>query len=306
MLIIVAGFSLAEAQELKLPLYQGQVPNALRAPREEIVEEKDGMMKLWKVESPEIAVFFPSRKYATGEAVIICPGGAYHMLAYDLEGTDIASYLVSKGITAIVLKYRLPAAESSKVRWESPLLDAERAVRIVRSQAKEWGLKPDRIGVMGFSAGGHLASTLSTHFSAENPQAKDPVDRFSSRPDFSWLVYPVISFSDALTHMGSRKNLLGQEWNNSDLVHHFSNELQVKEDTPPAILIHGVDDQAVNYKNSMVYFEACQQKGVHAAMFLYPQGAHGFGLAVGQEGLSGWLDQCIAFTRGLPTANEAH
>jgi acetyl esterase/lipase len=198
------------------------------------------------VQKPDIAVFLPSKKNATGEAVIVCPGGGYSILAYDWEGSDIARWLNSRGITAFVLKYRLPLSKSNIVPHKSPLMDAQRAMRLVRFNAEKWNIDPGKIGIMGFSAGGHLASTLSTHFDGGDPVSSDPVERMSCRPDFSVLVYPVITFTEEFQHSGSRINLLGEDADES-LVRYYSNELQVTEDTPRAILIHADDDTAVPF-----------------------------------------------------------
>jgi acetyl esterase/lipase len=230
--------------------------------------------------------------------VIICPGGGYNILAYDWEGTDIARWLNSRGIAAFVLKYRLPGSKSNIEPYKSPLLDAQRAMRLVRSNAEQWNVDPGKIGIMGFSAGGHLASTLSTHFDEGNPSDPDPVERVSCRPDFSILIYPVISFTGDFTHAGSRRALLGEE-PGQELVNNFSNELQVTKETPPAILIHAGDDTGVPVENSMVYYQALRAHQVSSELHIYPYGGHGFSLAIGKGHLSTWTDRVIDWIRSL-------
>ena len=279
------------AQNQVLPLWEGDPPNYRDTGEETIIENRD-ILVVSNVQKPEIAVYLPAKRNATGEAVVICPGGGYHVLAYDWEGIDIASWLNSKGIAAIVLTYRLPDASCNIVPNKSPLMDAQRALRTVRANAEKWNVDPEKIGVMGFSAGGHLASTLSTHFDAGDPASKDPVEQVSCRPDFSILMYPVISFSDEITHAGSKQNLLGE---NPDpkLVEYFSNELQVTEDTPPAILIHSADDDAVPVENSIAYFNAIRKYSDLSELHIYPYGGHGYSLAIGMGHLSSWPDRVI-------------
>ena len=279
------------AQNQVLPLWEGDPPNYRDTGEETIIENRD-ILVVSNVQKPEIAVYLPAKRNATGEAVVICPGGGYHVLAYDWEGIDIASWLNSKGIAAIVLTYRLPDASCNIVPYKSPLMDAQRALRTVRANAEKWNVDPAKIGVMGFSAGGHLASTLSTHFDAGDPASKDPVEQVSCRPDFSILMYPVISFSDEITHAGSKQNLLGE---NPDpkLVEYFSNELQVTEDTPPAILIHSADDDAVPVENSIAYFNAIMKYSDLSELHIYPYGGHGYSLAIGKGHLSTWPDRVI-------------
>ncbi|MBK1878743.1 alpha/beta hydrolase [Pelagicoccus mobilis] len=266
-------------------------------PNQEAVEDfeehvhEDGIVKVSKVTRPSIEVFLPSPKIATGDAIVICPGGGYWLLAYDLEGTDIASYWVSQGVAAIVLKNRLPGSPGQRIRHKSPLLDVQRAIRTVRYNAGLWGINPKRIGIQGFSAGGHLATSASTLFDSGSAASDDPIERESSRPDFSILVYPVISFQESFGHSGSRSQLLGDS-PDEKLLNRFSGELQVTENTPPAILIHSADDEGVSYLNSVSYFNALQSAGVSGELHVYPNGGHGYGLAVGQGYLSEWPTRC--------------
>jgi len=203
-----------------------------------------------------------------GTAIVICPGGGYRNLVTGPEGTGIARWLSSHGITGIVLEYRLPGADPFL-----PLSDAQRAIRTVRAKAPEWNLDPNKIGIMGFSAGGHLASTAATHFDDGNESAADPIERISSRPDFAILIYPVISMGE-YAHAGSKANLLGEDPRRS-LVKLFSNELQVSPSTSPTFLAHAVDDKVVSSVNSQVFYEALLKHDVPARYLELPSGDHG-------------------------------
>jgi acetyl esterase/lipase len=286
----------ASSQSFKLGLYpEGMIPNYQDVGEKEVWDTTD-IVRVSKVQVPDIKVYLPSKKNRTGDAVIICPGGGYWILAYDWEGEDIAKYWNSKGIAAIVLKYRLPTSEAQLEAHKSPLMDAQRAMRLVRYHARDWGIKADRIGIMGFSAGGHLASSLSTHYDSGNPASPDPIERISCRPDFSILMYPVISFTGDFQHSGSRQALVGED---EELMNYFSNELQVTEDTPPAILIHSTDDNAVPVENSIVYYQALVKNGISAEMHIYPYGGHGYSLATGQGHLAGWTERVWEWVKSL-------
>ncbi len=279
------------AQNQILPLWQGDPPN-YRETGEVTIWDTADIVRVRNVQKPDIAVFLPSKKNATGEAVVICPGGGYGILAYDWEGSDIARWLNSRGIAAFVLKYRLPGSKSNIVPHKSPILDAQRAMRMVRSNAAVWNIDPGKIGIMGFSAGGHLASTLSTHYDAGDSSNPDPVEQVSCRPDFSVLVYPVISFTEDFQHSGSRINLLGEDAD-EELVKYYSNELQVNEDTPPAILIHSDDDKGVPVENSIAYYKALRANKVSSELHIYPYGGHGYSLAIGKGHLATWPNRVI-------------
>lgn len=283
---------------MTLPLWPaGKVPNYQKTAE---VEKRDtgDIIGISLVQSPEITVYLPSKRIATGQAIIICPGGGYSRLAYNWEGTDPARLLSARGIAAIVLKYRLPNSKSNITPHLSPLMDAKRAIRIVRANAVKWNIKKDRIGIMGFSAGGHLASTLATHFDAGNVTADDSIERQPSRPDFTVLVYPVISMSKSIMHAGSRNNLIGAG-TDSSLEKRYSNELQVTKETPPTFLVHATDDKAVPVENSMLFYQALKDNGVAVEMHIYPTGGHGFGLAVGKGYLETWTDRLVDWMRGL-------
>ncbi len=274
-----------------LPLWEGTPPNHQDSELTEQAEQRGNIYWYYQTQTPAVEVFHPSKGAATGQAVVVCPGGGYWGLAYDWEGTDTAAWLNSVGVTAIVLKYRTPEDASNVTPWLSPLLDAQRAIRFTRAHAEEWGIDPAKVGIMGFSAGGHLASTAATHFDAGDPDATDPIDRLSSRPDFAILIYPVISMDAAITHPGSRNNLIGEN-PSAELIAEYSNELQITAETPPTFLLHSGDDGAVPVENSLRFYRALIAAGVPAEMHLYPYGEHGFGLAVGQGRLQGWTARC--------------
>lgn len=257
----------------EMPLYNGSVPNSKPAPNKENAVTKDNVTRISKVSVPTLTVYKPVN--ANGMSVIICPGGGYGILAFDKEGTRVAEEMNKWGITAFVLKYRLPDDTTNIDRSLAPLQDAQQAVRLVRSKATEWGLKKDKIGIMGFSAGGHLASTAATHF-ASNADATNK-DTSSVRPDFAVLIYPVISFDSTITHKGSRNNLVGATAS-AEQIKLYSNELQVTAKTPPSFLVHAGDDGAVPVENSIRYYQACIKYKVSAEMHLYTKGGHGFGM----------------------------
>ena len=243
---------------------------------------------------PEPTVtYFPARK-GNGTAVVVCPGGGYTKVCYGKEGIAIARWLNTLGISAFVLKYRLPA---EGYVHPIPLLDAQRAIRIVRSGARKYRIKPDRIGIMGFSAGGHLTSTTGTHIDYGDKTARDRIDRVSSRPDFMILVYPVITFEEPYAHMGSRNNLLGEQNNDQEMVKLLSNNLQVTSDTPPNFLAHAKDDVKVPVENSIFFNQACEKAGVPSELRVYEQGGHGFSL--GREGTDSmqWTSDCENWLR---------
>jgi len=289
LLIVVIIQSLSVlGQDYNLPLYNGEIPNSIKTVAIEKTEKKD-IILVSNVQTPDIAVFLPTKRFATGQAVVICPGGGYWVLAYDLEGTDIAKYLNSIGVAAIVLKYRLPVYENCKIPNKAPLMDAQRALRLVRSNAKNWNINPQKIGVMGFSAGGHLASTLGTHFDYGDKTSKDSVERQSCRPDFMILMYPVISFTDSCSHSGCISALLGTK-PDKELLKLYSNELQVSEDTPPAFFALADNDNAVATENSLLMYKALHRKHISAELHIISEGSHGFGLGTGNEHIASWTN----------------
>jgi len=285
------------AQDTILPLWPpGNIPNHFKSSEKEIHEQKE-ILRISKVQVPTIEVYLPSKRDATGEAVLIFPGGGYGILAYDWEGTDIAKFLNGKGIAGIVVKYRLPSNVSQTDKKYVPLIDAQRAIRLVRSKVEEFNIQSNKIGIIGFSAGGHLASTLGTHFNEEVYQTIDGIDKESARPDFMALAYPVISFGPN-THSGSKINLIGEE-ESSELSDYFSNEKHVSDQTPPTFLLHATDDAAVPVENSLLFYKAVKDKGVSATMHIYPKGGHGFGLGLHDEHLKDWGKQMIDWIESL-------
>jgi acetyl esterase/lipase len=242
-------------------------------------------------DEPVLFLTRPATDLATDAAVIVCPGGGYGHLSMDKEGSHIAEWLNSFGVTAFVLRYRHAGTGH---QHPTPMQDGQRAIRTVRARSSEWGLEPKKIGVMGFSAGGHLASTLGTHFDAGAPAAVDPIDRVSSRPDFMILCYAVISLTADYTHTGSRDNLLGKN-PDADLVRSLSNEFQVTSKTPPVFLFHTDEDHYVPTENSVAFYLALRHAGVQAELHIYQNGGHGVGLARGIPGTRDWPDRCKAW-----------
>lgn len=294
-LLTFLATNLAFSQNHTLNLWPGLPPlQKVSDQQEKFVQE--GIVRISNVQIPTIEVYLPTQQISTGEAVVIFPGGGYGILAYDWEGTDFAKWLNSQGIAGIVVKYRLPLSPSLTDPKEVPLLDAQRAIRLVRQYAESWKINPSKVGIMGFSAGGHLAATLSASFAHQLPLEKDAIDNLSARPDFSILVYPVISFQGAPTHGGSRKNLIGDPAN-PELIKRFSNELQVTANTPPTFLVHAQDDKAVPLENSLLYYQALHAKGVKAALHIYPTGGHGFAFGLGKEAVSGWREVLLGWLK---------
>jgi acetyl esterase/lipase len=289
--LIFAASGLCAQSNTVVQLYEGRVPNSKLFPNKEASVYKDNVTRIEKVSVPTLAVYKSSTP--NGRAVIICPGGGYSILAFDKEGTRVAEEMNKWGVTAFVLKYRLPSDSSNIDKSLAPLQDAQQAIRYVRSNAKALGIHPNQIGIMGFSAGGHLASTAATHsdLNADNTNK----DTTSVRPDFAILIYPVISFDSSITHKGSRNNLVGANAS-PDRIITFSNELQVNGNTPPTFLVHAGDDGAVPVENSIRFYQACIKNKVPAEMHLYPKGGHGFGMNNKtttdnwMERLSNWLN----------------
>lgn len=251
-------------------------------------------------DKPSITVYLPPADKATGAAVVVCPGGGYGFLAVDHEGKEPAQWLNQRGVAAFVLRYRI----APRYKHPAPIDDAQRALRTVRARAKEWNVDPHKIGIWGFSAGGHLASTAATHFDDGKADAEDPIDKVSCRPDFAILCYPVITFLPPHSHNGSRDNLLGK---NADekLIESLSNDRQVTAQTPPTFLFHTDADRGVVPENSILFYAALKKAKVPAEMHIYEKGQHGVGLAPGDPVLSTWTQRLEAWMkgRGLLTKN---
>jgi acetyl esterase/lipase len=268
-LMIILSMGMASAQDYTLKVWPAGPPddNGITLP-----EEKYDGVRVRNVTVPEMYVFLPEKAKNTGAAVLICPGGGYQILAMDHEGYDMARWFAERGVAGIVLKYRMPNGHH-----QIPSGDARRAMRMVRARAAEWGINPSKVGIAGSSAGGHLASTVGTRYDAGNPEATVVEERFSCRPDFMLLLYPVITFREEFGHMGSRRNLIGQG-NDYSLVSHYSNELHVTKDTPPAFLVLADDDKSVVPRNSIEFYSALKENEIPAEMHIYQKGGHGFGL----------------------------
>jgi acetyl esterase/lipase len=282
------------AQTKVIDIWQSKVPGAIPNPDYKlVVDSSNNWIKMRNISNPMLDMYPAPAGKSNGTAVIICPGGGYWALAIKHEGSEIAAWLNSIGITAFVLKYRLPDNSMMTDKAIGPMQDAQEAVRIVRRHAKEWNIKPDKIGIMGFSAGGHLASSLSTHFSEKT---YEPADSTSARPDFSLLIYSVISMDSSITHSGSRDNLLGEK-PSKEVVKHFSNELQVSKQTPPAFLVHSIDDDAVPVQNSINYAMALKKFNIPCELHVYQTGGHGYGLGRSSNTESSWPEACKKWLR---------
>lgn len=284
LLLTLCVNGLLSAQKEVIELWENGVPNAVYAgDYKEVYEEAIGKMS--KVTNPSLTVYVP--KNPNGTAVIICPGGGYEYLSIQKEGYKTAEWFNAIGITAFVLKYRLPNDIIMENKAIGPLQDAQESVRYIRRNASRWNVDPGKIGVLGYSAGGHLAATLSTKF---NEKVYENSDDVSARPDFSLLIYPVISMTSHTTHKGSKNKLLGKDAS-AALVDQFSTEKLITPETPPAFLAHAVDDKAVIVENSLLYFVRLRESGINAELHMYQSGGHGFGL--GKDGTSkSWTEDC--------------
>ena len=288
MILLIINLSMAQQREIKI--WEENVPNSIHtADYQEDYNEKED--RLSKVTNPTLTVFEP--EHPNGTSVIICPGGGYQFLAINKEGYKTAEWFNTLGITAFVLKYRLPSDEIMKNKSVGPLQDAQEAVRYIRHHAEKWNLNPNKIGVLGYSAGGHLAASLSTKY---DEVVYENVDDTSAKPNFSILVYPVISMKNEITHKGSRNKLLGESAS-KELIEQFSTENLINAKTPPTFLVHALDDKGVVAENSIDYFLKLRQHQVISEIHLYQNGGHGFGL--GNKGSSqfwtkqaqNWLEQ---------------
>jgi acetyl esterase/lipase len=246
---------------------------------------------------PTLTIYLPPPEKATGAAVVICPGGGYGHLAMDHEGHQIGRWLNSFGVAGFIVKYR-HRNSGAGYGHPAPLQDAQHAIRTVRSRAAEWKIKPDRIGIIGFSAGGHLASTAVTHFNDKVYDPRDDIDKASARPDFGILIYPVISLAAPYTHRGSGRNLLGTD-PDKKLLASLSNETQVTPETPPTFLIHTWEDKVVPAENSIYFYLAMRKVKVPAEMHLFLKGRHGFGLGQTHGAVSAWPDLCEKWMENL-------
>lgn len=287
--VFFIGLINTNAQQV-LPLYNGEIPNAIASSKNE--QTDTAIDRVMYVSKPTLTVFLPPKKIANGAAVIICPGGGYGSLVIKREGYDVAEAFAKMGVAAFVLKYRLPDSSIMKDRATGPLQDAQQAIKMIREKAIAFNVDKNKIGIMGFSAGGHLAATAGTHFTKILVDNKDSV---SVRPDFLILVYAVISFNDSLTHSGSKNNLLGAAPSEA-LVKEFSNELQVTKETPPAFLVHASDDAGVPAENSIRFYQALIKNGTAAELHIYARGGHGFLL---YPSPNEWITRCKNWMKSI-------
>lgn len=270
-----------------IPLYPGNIPNSKPAADEETTTNENGITIIRNISKPTLTIFLPPKEKANGTAVVICPGGGYWVNAASHEGTDVAKKFNEMGITAFVVKYRIPNEKWLINPEIGPLQDAQQAIKTVRENAAKWNVDPSRIGIMGFSAGGHLASTAGTHFKKEvieNP------GHTSLRPDFMILIYPVISFT-AIGHRGSAEQLIGKN-PSPEKIKEYSNEMQVTPETPPTFLVHASDDDVVPVMNSIVFYDSLINNKVKAEMHIYQQGGHGFGMYI-RNTKELWMNTCF-------------
>jgi acetyl esterase/lipase len=289
-LILLMSVMISIAQDKILKVWPDGAPN--HNGMDEPEEKYDGI-RVRNVSEAEIYVFLPEKNINTGAAVVICPGGGYMIEAMDHEGFDMAKWLQAKGVAGIVLKYRLPYGHH-----EIPSGDARQAIRIVRANSEEWGIDKTKIGIAGSSAGGHLASTVGTRFSAGDEESKLPLANVSARPDFMLLLYPVISFKEEFGHMGSRKNLIG-EGNNWQLVKYYSNELHVTENTPPTFLVLADDDTGVMPRHSVEFYLALKENNIPAEMHIFREGSHGFGMNKKNLPVDQWPDLFYSWLKAI-------
>ncbi len=283
-----------EAQQT-ISLYDGNVPNGKPYSTKEKWEPQDnGDTIVRMISQPTLSVFLPAKEKATGAAVVICPGGGYWLASIVKEGFAVARQFNEYGIAAFVLKYRIPNDSSMTNKSIVPLQDAQRAIQLVRMRAAEWNVDENKVGIMGFSAGGHVASTAATHF--QRSYLGDG-NKTNVRPDFAIFIYPVISFQDSIAHVGSRTQLIGKATSRS-LRDSFSNELQVTKQTPPTFLVHASDDNGVSVMNSIVYYEALIRNKVPVEMHLYKSGGHGFGMK-NPTSDDLWMERCRNWMRSM-------
>jgi len=285
---------------LASPAFAQDYLRAVDTPKTELLwpNGAPGAVGTEDVDKPSITFYQPSRPQATGTIVVICPGGGYGALAMDHEGHQVARWFTAHGVAAAIVKYRL----GPRYHHPAPLQDVLRAIRVVRSRAAELGVKPERIGVMGFSAGGHLASSAATLFDLADAKAADGLEAIPSRPDFAILGYPVIVFGADVTHKGSQRNLLGEN-PPADLVTRLSTDRQVTAKTPPTFLFHTSEDAGVPPQNSVAFYLALKNAGVPAELHIYEKGPHGVGLAPDDRELSTWPDRMLGWMRGRGLLN---
>lgn len=272
-LLLLASQQSYSVEPLKLNLWEGEAPLATGN------EPKD---------VPHVIVYIPENSTKPTGAIVICPGGGYGGLAMDHEGHQIAAWANDMGLAGVIVSYR---HRGKGYGHPAPLLDAQRAIRLTRAKAKDWNIDPDRVGILGFSAGGHLTTTVLTHFDLGKKDSSDPIDQQSCRPDFGVVCYAVIALGESFTHRGSQRNLLGKDAS-PELIESLSNEKQVTENTPPCFVWHTAEDKVVPAENSLRFYSALVQHGVPAELHVFPKGRHGIGLGKTIEGAKQWPELC--------------
>ncbi len=285
-LLLISSIMKIHAQT-EMPLYADEIPNSKPAENKEKHSNESGILIISDISIPTYTIYQPKVQNDKRSAVIVFPGGGYFITASGHEGSDIAKSLNEVGVTAIVIKYRIPSDRTMLNREIGPLQDAQQAILTVRENAAKWNIDPNKIGIIGFSAGGHLAASLGTHYAESlipNP------NKTSLRPDFMILGYPVISFQDSITHLGSRDNLIGKN-PSKEKMDFYSNELQITKNTAPSFLFHASDDDAVNVLNSVYFYQSLIAHHVKAELHIYQNGGHGFGL-INKTSKDLWMDSC--------------
>lgn len=288
-LLVLASYIPVKAQDF-MPLWEaGKIPNSKGMHFTDSIANE----RIYRVATPGMYVFLPGAQENKGAAVVICPGGGYERLAYVVSGLQLAKWFNTMGISAFVLNYRLPNYPDLKQRDIGPLQDAQRAIRIIRANATKWGINPSKIGVMGSSSGGHLASTLGTH-PEDVSSVKDSLDKMAFNPNFMILVSPVITMNQKYAHKGSVKNLLG-DYPTNEQIARYSNELQVTANTPPTFIVDAVNDKAVNPMNSLLFYQALLNNNVPVSFHAFPQGAHAIALRNNPGSTELWTGLCEAW-----------
>ncbi len=300
--LIIFSLLNVHAQKNTIPIWNEiQIPNYQKSEGKEEIPPRD-ILFIKNVQKPTLEVFLPSKQNANGMAVLILPGGGYSGVAYDWEGTDYAKWFNSQGIAAFVLKYRMPQSESVIISYLAPIQDAQRAIRFIRFNAKKFNITKDKIGVIGSSAGGHLASTLGTH-SKTYYISIDVIDNESTQPNFMMLIYPVVSMKKNVTHMGSRNSLLGKT-PNKELVMQFSNELQVTQNTPETFIVHSGNDKAVPVENSLMLYKALLKNNIKTTMHIFPEGGHGYSLGKSRINAPDWSSLAEVWLKSINTSKN--